>query len=194
MNENAFESTCYVIRNEIRGFEATGGYRNDPDDPGGETKYGIAKRDHPTVDIASLTMDGATVILDSEYWAYDGLEDIRLAAKLMDLAVNMEGTGKCGAAIRAAQSAVLFQFPEALAVDGVYGPETEKLMNACNQTSLLMALDAMACEHYRAIVAARPASQKFLNGWLARANRIPEYNPVALRGRKLSIAAGSEAA
>ena len=35
-----------------------GGYVNDPDDPGGETNFGIAKRSHPDVDIANLTKDG----------------------------------------------------------------------------------------------------------------------------------------
>ena len=32
-----------------------GGYVNDPDDPGGETNFGIAKRSHPDVDIKNLT-------------------------------------------------------------------------------------------------------------------------------------------
>ena len=40
-----------------------GGYVNDPDDPGGETNFGIAKRSHPDVDIANLTKDGATILL-----------------------------------------------------------------------------------------------------------------------------------
>ena len=39
-----------------------GGYVNDPDDPGGETNFGIAKRSHPDVDIANLTKDGAKEI------------------------------------------------------------------------------------------------------------------------------------
>jgi lysozyme family protein len=29
-----------------------GGYVNDPKDPGGETKFGISKRQYPTLDIA----------------------------------------------------------------------------------------------------------------------------------------------
>ena len=32
-------------------IEHEGGYVNDPDDPGGETKYGIAKKSNPDVDI-----------------------------------------------------------------------------------------------------------------------------------------------
>lgn len=45
-----------------------GGYSNDPRDPGGETKYGITKRDHPNVDIASLTLDDAKEIYRVQYW------------------------------------------------------------------------------------------------------------------------------
>ena len=33
-------------------LEHEGGYVNDPDDPGGETNFGIAKRSHPDVDIS----------------------------------------------------------------------------------------------------------------------------------------------
>ena len=36
-------------------LEHEGGYVNDPDDPGGETNFGVAKRSHPDVDIANLT-------------------------------------------------------------------------------------------------------------------------------------------
>jgi lysozyme family protein len=34
-----------------------GGYVNDPDDPGGETKFGITKRNYPTLNIKSLTVE-----------------------------------------------------------------------------------------------------------------------------------------
>lgn len=45
-----------------------GGYVNDPDDPGGETKYGISKRSYPTRDIAALTLDDAKAIYLADYW------------------------------------------------------------------------------------------------------------------------------
>ena len=142
-------------------------------------------------------MDGAAAIILTEYCASEDIADNCVAAKFVDLAINMEGTGKCGAAVKILQAAANFQFPGALTVDGQYGPETEKEINACNAASLLMAMDALACEHYRAIVAARPASQKYLDGWIERANRIPEYNPCALRGRQITAAidagAGNEA-
>ena len=40
-----------------------GGYVNDPDDPGGETNFGISKRSYPDLDIAALTVADAVEIL-----------------------------------------------------------------------------------------------------------------------------------
>lgn len=50
----------------VVGIEA--GYVNDPNDPGGETKYGISKRSYPNVDIANLTLDGAQAIYQTDFW------------------------------------------------------------------------------------------------------------------------------
>jgi len=61
MNEN-FER-CF---NFIQRWE--GGYSNDPDDPGGETNFGISKRSHPLLDIANLTEEDAHTVYRDEYW------------------------------------------------------------------------------------------------------------------------------
>lgn len=45
-----------------------GGYVNDPNDPGGETKYGISKKAYPELDIASLTAAQAREIYRRDYW------------------------------------------------------------------------------------------------------------------------------
>jgi hypothetical protein len=44
------------------------GYTNNPDDPGGETKYGISKRSYPTLDIFNLTLEQAKAIYYRDYW------------------------------------------------------------------------------------------------------------------------------
>ena len=44
-------------------IEKEGGYVNDPDDPGGETKYGISKKAFPKEDIKNLTIVRAKDIL-----------------------------------------------------------------------------------------------------------------------------------
>ena len=53
-----------------------GGYVNDPDDPGGETNFGVAKRSHPDVDIANLTKDGAKEIYKEHYWDKNKVESL----------------------------------------------------------------------------------------------------------------------
>lgn len=67
------------------------GYTNDPTDPGGETKYGISKRAHPTIDIKNLTLDGAIAIYGKEYWEPAGCSSLELplAVCVFDTAVNM---------------------------------------------------------------------------------------------------------
>ena len=45
-----------------------GGYVNDPKDPGGETKYGISKREYPNLNIPELTLEQAQEIYRRDYW------------------------------------------------------------------------------------------------------------------------------
>lgn len=54
------------------GGDKNGGYTNDPDDPGGETKWGISKAAHPNVDIKNLTYEQACEIYAEEYWRPSG--------------------------------------------------------------------------------------------------------------------------
>jgi hypothetical protein len=61
MRENFSVAVGFVLKHE-------GGYVNDPDDPGGETKFGIAKRYHPDVDIKALDERAAADIYLNEYW------------------------------------------------------------------------------------------------------------------------------
>lgn len=53
-----------------------GGYVNNPQDPGGETKFGIAKKFHPTLDIKELTEEGARAIYAKHYWATAGCSQL----------------------------------------------------------------------------------------------------------------------
>lgn len=45
-----------------------GNYVNDPDDPGGETNWGISKRSYPNVDIKNLTRENAKAIWERDFW------------------------------------------------------------------------------------------------------------------------------
>lgn len=69
-------------------------YVNNPKDPGGETKYGIAKRSHPTLNIRDLSEAGARDIYIREYWLPLSLDksDYPWALVTFDCAVN-QGVG-----------------------------------------------------------------------------------------------------
>jgi hypothetical protein len=45
-----------------------GGYSNNPNDPGGETNFGISKRYHPDEDIKNMTRERAIEIYHNDYW------------------------------------------------------------------------------------------------------------------------------
>lgn len=45
-----------------------GVFSDDPQDPGGETKFGISKKAYPKLDIASLTIEQAKGIYLTDYW------------------------------------------------------------------------------------------------------------------------------
>lgn len=53
-----------------------GGYVNDPDDPGGETKWGISKRAYPNEDIPNLTPERAAEIYYKDYWLASGASNL----------------------------------------------------------------------------------------------------------------------
>ena len=121
-------------------FKWEGGYDNDPDDPGGETKFGIDKRSHPDVDIRNLTREDATTIYWRDYWVKHGCEWLAgpLGEVFFNACVNC-GTGRADKLMTAMQS------PGGA---GGYLDQQEAF--------------------YRRLAAARPALRKFLKGWLSR--------------------------
>ena len=68
-----------------------GGYSNDQNDPGGETRYGISKRSYPALDIAHLTVDQAKEIYKKDYWDKLSCDDLPNGIDVIafDTAVNM---------------------------------------------------------------------------------------------------------
>jgi hypothetical protein len=52
-----------------------GAYTDDPDDPGGPTKYGIAQNYNPEVDVKNLTLERAKEIYYRKYWQPAGCNE-----------------------------------------------------------------------------------------------------------------------
>jgi lysozyme family protein len=59
-------------------------------DPGGTTKYGVAQKFHPGVDVANLTQEEAEQIHHNEYWLAAGCDHLPwdMALCVYDCAVN----------------------------------------------------------------------------------------------------------
>jgi type VI secretion system secreted protein VgrG len=158
----------WVLRHE-------GGWSDDPSDPGGATNYGITletARRHGIIGkdaLSRITPDQVAEIYRKDYWRFNLVEDQRVATKLMDMAVNMG----LMTTVKLAQG-VLNDLGASLVVDGVWGPKTRECINAVSPDRMLTLLSTKSADYYRAIVAKRPESVKFLKGWLNRAAEVPE--------------------
>lgn len=140
------------------------GYVNDPADRGGETKYGIAKKANPDIDIKSLDWEGAKRIYMKRYWFPADCEDIanigmpRLALLHFDGAVN-SGMGRAAKWLQTAIGAT---------ADGDIGPATMLKLSSADEHVTINKICDLRVAFYRQIVANDPTQGRFLNGWLRR--------------------------
>lgn len=150
-----------------------GPYVFDPDDPGGETKYGIAKRFHPNLDIKNLTIAQATEIYDKEYWDRYSVEELpeQIRLQYFDMVVNMGPNG----ATRIIQTAISM-FGIVISIDGRLGPKTiteaHSICHADKSFKLNSFILANRMEYYAEKCVAEPKKLKFLKGWNKRSKRI----------------------
>lgn len=117
-----------------RTLGSEGGYSNDPNDPGGETNWGISKRSYPKVDIKHLTREGAYAIYLVDFWRRidaDRLPD-GVAFQLFDFAVN----SGIETAVRYLQRAI------GVADDGHWGPSSQTMLDATLESDIIMLLCA----------------------------------------------------
>jgi len=141
-----------------------GGYVHDKDDPGGETNFGISKRQYPNLDIAKLTLEAAKEIYQRDYWKYNEIISQPVATKVFDMAVNM-GHSR---AHRILQEA-LQNIGEPVRIDGALGPQTIKAANRSDYEELLKEIRILMAVNYAQIALARPTTRKFLYNWMRRA-------------------------
>lgn len=147
----AFNKTIdFLFRPDIEG-----GYSNDPQDPGGETNFGIAKRYHPDVDIRNLTKEAAKAIYFKEYWEkyHCALLSETFAPIFMDSLVNPGP----GFATKSLQTLC------GLTPDGIIGAKTKACMKSFPEDNISMFLTMRALYYI-----SRPGFQRYGKGWLKR--------------------------
>jgi lysozyme family protein len=160
-----------------------GGYTNDPDDPGGETNFGITQTDldkHaiellllPPIDIKNLTQIEAERFYKKFFWDkynYNAIDSLHVATKIFDMSVDM-GPQE---AHKLTQRALTYCGYRKMPIDGVLGAKTLAAINRLCvvglETDLYDELVNEATWFYENLAKEKPVLKKFLNGWLARAN------------------------
>lgn len=115
-----------------------GGYTFDPNDPGGETNWGISKRAYPNLIIKALTREDAFNIYRKDLWnaiEADNLPD-SIAFQVFDFAVN----SGIQVAIRYLQRALR------VADDGFFGPISKAAAGMASETDMILNLNAERLE------------------------------------------------
>jgi len=146
-----------------------GGLVNDPDDPGGISKYGLSQRAYPNLNIAELTIEQAKEIYFTDYWIKgkchklpDGIDiyhfdtcvnvGIRRANKFLQLAINK--SSKTGY----------------IKVDGIIGPKTLGMLATIPNYKVLTEYACIRNDYYVRL-ASRKNLRKFLSGWIRRSTK-----------------------
>lgn len=149
------EAVAVVLANE-------GGYVNNPDDAGGETAWGISKKQYPDVDIKNLSETSAKIIYFRDYWQPFGFQQVTsqaVATKVFDLAVNIGPVP----AVRILQQALGFVLAAPIVADGKLGPLTASMASQVSDDNILPELCARACAYH-----AKLNQPTFLLGWMRR--------------------------
>lgn len=143
------------------------GYVNDPDDAGGETKFGVAKNGNPDLDITNLTWDQAKEVYFKRYWLTGSCDKLpaRIAVLHFDGCVN-HGVGRANKFLQKAAG---------VTQDGVIGPKTISAISALNEFDVCKNICNSREHFYRNIVEDKPTQVKFLAGWLRRINEMRQF-------------------
>lgn len=138
-----------------------GGYSNNPDDPGGETMWGItvavARANGYTGEMQLMPKETASAIYQRRYWVPAGCDRLPdgVDFQVFDAAVN---SGVINA-VKWLQQAV------GSPADGVFGPNTQAAAHAIDPKTTILRFNAYRLKFYTSI----QSWQSFGKGW---ANRI----------------------
>lgn len=117
---------------------AEGGYINNPNDPGGETRWGISKRTYPHLDIKNLTREHAKTIYYTDFWLRIHADQLPagVAFQTFDFAVN----SGIYTAVRYLQRAI------GVADDGHWGPVSTAAAAAMSESDVILRLNGERLE------------------------------------------------
>lgn len=144
------------------------GYVNDPNDRGGETKFGVAKNANPDLNITLLTWAQAKDVYFKRYWLAGKCDQMpgRYAALHFDIAVN-HGIKR---------AAILLQRALGLTDDGIIGPATLAKINAItDEFALCNSVCDLRKKFYEDIIKNDPSQEKYRTGWMNRCEDLRSF-------------------
>lgn len=131
-------------------------FTEDPDDPGGATKFGISQRAYPKINVRALTEDMAIQLYRADYWSKirgDEIHSQAVAEAVFDAAVN-QGPGT---------AARWLQEIAGVGQDGILGPVSLAAINSLPEVETLAQFRIKRIERYC------EGNPKYLRGWILRA-------------------------
>lgn len=156
-----------------------GGFVNDPDDRGGATNFGITQQTYSAWlgrpasihEVQAMKIETAKEIYLSNYYYAPRINGFpeEIQPQVFDCSVN-HGARR---AIKFVQTVCNLSGFGPIVVDGVNGPNTMNTAKKANDAMGIYFNNAIADERidfYHRIVKSNPSQEKFLKGWLKRAN------------------------
>ena len=153
-------------------LKAEGGHVDNPKDYGGETKFGISKKQYPNVDIENLTLEEACDILERDYWNRYRLIEIReqiVANQSFLLLINMNPLNAGKIVQKAINDCKIIR--PAIQEDGIIGSNTLSTINSFTPyetISLSANLRNEACRYYLQRVDDDPTQIANFRSWIRR--------------------------
>ncbi len=151
---------------------AENGYTDSGSDYGGETKYGISKREYPNLDIKNLSLTDAMDIIEKDYWnryRLNEIDDQETADLILLLFINMNPLN-AATIVQKAINVIGFVIIS-VKVDGVMGSKTIAAINRLAAYWLNDRMRLESCRYYLNEVDKDAQQIPNFRGWIRRALR-----------------------
>ena len=139
-----------------------GGYVNDPDDPGGETKYGITKRLAVSLGytkrMIDMTKEEAKELYRLSFWNGSLVSSIMNDAAFNIYLLSIHSGNK--------QAILILQRAVGVTADGIAGAETLNAISKASESLLIEALCYRTLDFY--VIISPKTRYKYIQGWRNR--------------------------
>lgn len=170
-----------------------GGYSNDPNDPGGETIFGVARKKNPTwagwpvldnfksdkLNFPKNALADSSILshvkslYKKQYWdihLLDSVSSQEIANEMFDTGIN-QGTGKAASFLLLTLNLLNRQSKDYTDVpqDGIVNASDIAILNSHKRPgNVLKTLNGLQFMHYYNITKSNPKFEEYFNGWLNR--------------------------